>query len=101
MTVTVTPGNDGAGGRAAGRARSDGLLLDPDVTASYATRPGDARPGGYARGGGAAAVDRGRPSLAVDRATRRWVAGQARTQRAAATRAEDLLRDQDAPSPGE
>jgi endo-1,4-beta-D-glucanase Y len=40
-------------------------------------------------------------ALAVDRATRRWAVGQARTQRAAATRAVDLLREQDAPGPGE
>jgi len=35
-------------------------------------------------------------ALAVDRATRRWAVGQARTQLAAATRAVDLLRDQGA-----
>ena len=39
--------------------------------------------------------------LAVDRATRRWAVGQARTQRDAATRAVDLLRRQDADGPGE
>ena len=38
-------------------------------------------------------------ALAVDRATRRWAVGQARTQQAAATRAVDLLRHQGADSP--
>ena len=37
-------------------------------------------------------------ALAVDRATRRWAVGQARTQLAAATRAVDLLREQGANS---
>jgi hypothetical protein len=40
-------------------------------------------------------------ALAVDRATRRWAVGQARTQRAAATRAVDLLRERDSDGPGE
>jgi hypothetical protein len=38
-------------------------------------------------------------TLAVDRRTRRWAVGQARTQMAAATRAVDLLRDEDAHGP--
>ena len=40
-------------------------------------------------------------ALAVDRATRRWAVGQARTQRAAATRAVDSLRGGGADGPGE
>ena len=40
-------------------------------------------------------------ALAVDRATRRWAVGQARTQREAATRAVDLLREQGANGSGE
>jgi hypothetical protein len=39
-------------------------------------------------------------TLAVDRATRRWAVGQARTQLAAATRAVDDLRGQDASPAG-
>jgi len=37
-------------------------------------------------------------ALAVDRRTRRWAVGQARTQLAAATHAVDLLRGQAAPT---
>ena len=40
-------------------------------------------------------------ALAVDRRTRRWAVGQARTQLAAATRAVDLLREGGAQPPRE
>ena len=40
-------------------------------------------------------------TFAVDRLTRRWAVGQARTQLAAATRAVDLLRERGADAPSE